>query len=60
VQSGSEAIYYARFAKVIWTPGNHELWTPKGDPVQLRGEQRYQYLVELCRNLGVAPRRTRT
>lgn len=42
-----------RFARVIWTPGNHELWTPPSDPVQLRGEQRYQYLVGLCRELGV-------
>lgn len=42
-----------RFAKVIWTPGNHELWTVPGDPVQARGERRYEYLVELCRRLGV-------
>ena len=25
-----------RFARVIWTPGNHELWTPRDDAVQLR------------------------
>lgn len=42
-----------RFARVIWVPGNHELWTPRQDPVQLRGEARYQRLVELCRGLGV-------
>ncbi|MBO8188656.1 metallophosphoesterase family protein [Streptomyces spirodelae] len=42
-----------RFARVIWTPGNHELWTPRGDPVQLRGAERYAQLVELCRSLGV-------
>ncbi|MDH6127942.1 metallophosphoesterase [Kitasatospora sp. GP82] len=42
-----------RFAQVIWAPGNHELWTPPGDPVQLRGEERYRHLVELCRSLGV-------
>jgi 3',5'-cyclic AMP phosphodiesterase CpdA len=42
-----------RFAKVVWTPGNHELWTVKNDPVQLRGEARYRHLVELCRGLGV-------
>lgn len=42
-----------RFAKVIWVPGNHELWTPRSDPVQLRGERRYQHLVELCRGMGV-------
>jgi len=42
-----------RFARVVWAPGNHELWTPTKDPVQLRGEQRYQHLVALCRGLGV-------
>ncbi|MEV4624752.1 metallophosphoesterase [Micromonospora sp. NPDC049523] len=42
-----------RFAKVIWAPGNHELWTPAGDPVQLRGEERYQHLVRMCRAIGV-------
>ncbi|MFD0856896.1 metallophosphoesterase, partial [Actinomadura adrarensis] len=41
------------YAKVIWVPGNHELWTPKNDPVQSRGEDRYQGLVEMCRGLGV-------
>ena len=42
-----------RFARVVWVPGNHELWTPKDDPLQLRGEQRYRHLVELCRDMGV-------
>ncbi|MFK3983773.1 metallophosphoesterase family protein [Micromonospora sp. NPDC050397] len=42
-----------RFEKVIWAPGNHELWTPREDPVQLRGEARYRRLVESCRELGV-------
>lgn len=43
----------ARFATVIWVPGNHELWTLSNDPVQLRGEPRYQHLVSICRRLGV-------
>jgi 3',5'-cyclic AMP phosphodiesterase CpdA len=42
-----------RFAKVIWTPGNHELWTHRDDPVRLRGQARYLYLVGLCRDLGI-------
>ncbi len=42
-----------RFAKVIWAPGNHELYTLPGDPLQLRGEARYRHLVELCRGLDV-------
>jgi 3',5'-cyclic AMP phosphodiesterase CpdA len=42
-----------RFAAVVWVPGNHELWTVPGDPVQLRGVARYEYLVEVCRRLDV-------
>jgi 3',5'-cyclic AMP phosphodiesterase CpdA len=42
-----------RFARVVWAPGNHELWTPKADPVTLRGEERYRHLVEVCRALDV-------
>jgi 3',5'-cyclic AMP phosphodiesterase CpdA len=42
-----------RFARVVWTPGNHELWTHREDPVRLRGEGRYLSLVELCRSLGI-------
>jgi len=43
----------ARFAAVIWVPGNHELWTVSRDPVQLRGAARYGYLVRMCRRIGV-------
>lgn len=43
-----------RFAKVIWTPGNHELWTHPQDPVTFRGEARYRALVEACREIGVS------
>jgi 3',5'-cyclic AMP phosphodiesterase CpdA len=46
-------ILSGRFRTVVWVPGNHELWTPRDDPVQLRGEWRYLRLVELCRGLGV-------
>ena len=42
-----------RFAKVIWVPGNHELWTHHEDPLQFRGQERYMYLVGLCRDLGI-------
>ena len=42
-----------RFAKVVWVPGNHELWTHRLDPVRLRGEERYLHLVDVCRQLGV-------
>jgi len=42
-----------RFATVVWVPGNHDLWTHRREPVPLRGQQRYQRLVELCRGMGV-------
>jgi 3',5'-cyclic AMP phosphodiesterase CpdA len=42
-----------RFEKVIWAPGNHELWTTPGDSVELSGVARYEHLVEVCRELDV-------
>jgi 3',5'-cyclic AMP phosphodiesterase CpdA len=42
-----------RYAKVIWTPGNHELWTLREDPVQLRGQARYQALVQMCQDSDI-------
>lgn len=42
-----------RFAKVIWVPGNHELWTHNRDKIALRGAERYQHLVAMCGRLGV-------
>lgn len=42
-----------RWSKVIWAPGNHELWTAPDDPVKLRGVERYEALVEMCRRLDV-------
>lgn len=47
------AVLADRFARVIWVPGNHELWTPRQEFQQARGEQRYHLLVERCRQIGV-------
>lgn len=47
------AMLAGRFEKVIWVPGNHELWTTPSDPVQLRGDERYRRLVRCCQDLGV-------
>jgi 3',5'-cyclic AMP phosphodiesterase CpdA len=47
------ALLRARFRAVIWTPGNHELWTHPSDPVRLRGEQRYRELVRRCRDADI-------
>jgi len=42
-----------RFARLLWVPGNHELWTVPAHPGEPRGEARYRRLVALCRNHGV-------
>jgi len=42
-----------RYAKVLWTPGNHDLWTHREDTLRLRGLERYEYLVGVCRSFGV-------
>jgi 3',5'-cyclic AMP phosphodiesterase CpdA len=42
----------SRFARLIWVPGNHELWTTDGSAAA-RGEARYQALVALARSFGV-------
>lgn len=51
------AILGPRFARLIWVPGNHDLWTVSAggdDPSrELRGEAKYDHLVSLCREHGV-------
>ncbi|MCP3104666.1 metallophosphoesterase [Myxococcus sp. K15C18031901] len=42
----------ARFQQVLWVPGNHELWTLPTEQPSLKGEARYQRLVEVCRAHG--------
>jgi 3',5'-cyclic AMP phosphodiesterase CpdA len=42
-----------RFSRVVWVPGNHELWTHPRDPVTLRGQRRYEHLVAQCRKIDV-------
>lgn len=49
---GALELLAEKFAKVLWTPGNHELWTLPSREV-LRGEEKYLHLVERCRALGV-------
>lgn len=43
-----------RFARVIWTPGNHDLWTPRQWPDERRGVAHYERLVDACRAAGVS------
>jgi 3',5'-cyclic AMP phosphodiesterase CpdA len=41
-----------RFARVIWTPGNHDLWCPPDAIDRTRGQARYDELVDTCRTFG--------
>ncbi|NAS20524.1 metallophosphoesterase [Herbidospora sp. NEAU-GS84] len=43
----------SRFARVVWAPGNHDLWTHPSETLQLRGVERYDHLVKVARDLGV-------
>ncbi len=42
-----------RFARVIWVPGNHELWSRSAEAPPRRGVDRYAHLVDICRAYGV-------
>lgn len=46
------AILTERFERVVYTPGNHELWGSSSDP-ETTGPERYARIVEICRELGV-------
>ncbi|HEY0781385.1 MAG TPA: metallophosphoesterase [Thermoanaerobaculia bacterium] len=41
-----------RFARLLWVPGNHELWTIPSHEA-LRGQEKYERLVEICREYNV-------
>jgi 3',5'-cyclic AMP phosphodiesterase CpdA len=41
-----------RFARLVWVPGNHELWTLP--PSSTRGARRYEALCDVCRRHGAA------
>lgn len=46
-------ILTSRFARVIWTPGNHDLWSSPDDGAHTRGQARYDELVSICRERRV-------
>lgn len=47
------SILTRRFKRVLWVPGNHDLWTMPLDRFALRGEAKYRRLVAICREYGV-------
>ncbi|MEM9460664.1 MAG: metallophosphoesterase [Myxococcota bacterium] len=42
-----------RFRRLIWVPGNHELYCDRRDPTSPRGIDKYQRLIDLCRDYDV-------
>jgi hypothetical protein len=42
-----------RFARLLWVPGNHELWTVPARIGEPRGVDRYERFVGICRDYGV-------
>jgi|SRR5579863_9990999 len=42
-----------RFARLIWTPGNHELWRESVAADAPRGVERYEALIALARGHGI-------
>ncbi len=49
-------ILCAKFAKVFWVPGNHELWSskPAHGGETLQGVDKYLSMVDVCRAYGAA------
>jgi 3',5'-cyclic AMP phosphodiesterase CpdA len=43
----------ARFARLLWVPGNHDLWSVPSKTEELRGQAKYDRLVAICREYGV-------
>ncbi|HWN44749.1 MAG TPA: metallophosphoesterase [Thermoanaerobaculia bacterium] len=47
------ALLTRRFARLLWVPGNHDLWTIPTRNDDLRGEATYRKQVQICRDFGV-------
>lgn len=47
------AVLVRRFSRLLWVPGNHDLWTVPNRADDLRGEAKYRRQVQICRELGV-------
>ncbi|NOQ24216.1 MAG: metallophosphoesterase [Bacteroidales bacterium] len=43
----------SKFGKIIWVPGNHDLWTFPLNSYSLKGEEKYNKMVSLCNEHGV-------
>lgn len=46
-----------RFARLLWVPGNHDLWTDiagiRKPGIRKRGEEKYRQMIEVCHDFNV-------
>jgi 3',5'-cyclic AMP phosphodiesterase CpdA len=42
-----------RFSRLVWVPGNHELWAVPSRGASCRGDRKYRQLVDVCRRYNV-------
>src|SRR5579859_2313483 len=42
-----------KFQRLVWVPGNHDLWTLPSDQAGSGGEEKYRHLISICRNYDV-------
>lgn len=47
------SILTQKFKQIAWVPGNHDLWTFPLNKHELKGENKYNHLVSVCRGFGV-------
>ncbi len=45
--------FTGKFEKVIWVPGNHDLWIKSGDEEMPSSEEKYDLLIKICREYNV-------
>ena len=54
LQEAAFRVLADRFARVIWVPGNHDLWSvPRDGASSPRGVARYRHLVDMARGHGI-------
>jgi 3',5'-cyclic AMP phosphodiesterase CpdA len=42
-----------RVGRIVWVPGNHDLWVPRHATDRTRGQARYEELLAICRSFRV-------
>jgi predicted phosphodiesterase len=47
------SVLKSKFSKIIWTPGNHDLWTFLQNGHRFNGVEKYNRLVSICRENDV-------